>query len=126
MSLIPIIARPFLGSLAGGQLASQLGHNPLQAIGGAIGGKKGEQIGKKIEKGIVDTGKKVGKKVKKLFGFNEGGKVRRPPVAYRRGGTVQGAGSIIVKPIYKSPGFRVGESPRQFNKGGRVKKRTKK
>lgn len=47
-------------------------------------------IGKKIEKGITGTAKKVGKAFKKAFHFQEGGKVRRPPVAYRNGGKVKG------------------------------------
>lgn len=47
-------------------------------------------VGKKIEKGIVGTAKKVGKFFKKAFHFQEGGKVRRPPVAYKRGGRVKG------------------------------------
>ncbi len=46
-------------------------------------------VGKKIEKGVVGTAKKVGNFFKKAFHFQEGGKVRRPPVAYKKGGRVK-------------------------------------
>ena len=55
-------------------------------LGGAVGslfGKKGARVGRKIGSGIVGIGRK-------LFGFQNGGKVRQPPVrAFKKGGVVQ-------------------------------------
>lgn len=60
-------------------LGGELGGSAGGAIGG-IFGKKGKKVGKKIGRAL---GKAAG-----FLGFKEGGRVRRPPVGYAKGGPV--------------------------------------
>lgn len=50
------------------------------AVGGAIAGKKGASIGKALGGGVKLLGH--------AFGFEQGGRVRRPPTAFKYGGAV--------------------------------------
>lgn len=89
---------------------------PQVALGGEVGGAAGSAIGSLFGK----KGKKIGRKVGKIagkvlghFGFQDGGRVRRPPVKpavmpYRKGGAVPfnkkprhmvGGGSVIAHPL---------------------------
>lgn len=90
---------------------------PQVALGGEIGGAAGGAIGGLFGK----KGKKIGRKVGKIagkvlghFGFQEGGRVRRPPVKaavmpYKHGGAVRAfnkrprhmvnGGSVISHPL---------------------------
>lgn len=66
---------------------------PQVALGGELGGSAGGAIGGLFGKKGKKVGKKVGKLVGKaagFFGFQEGGRVRRPPVyAFAKGGPVK-------------------------------------
>ena len=71
-----------------GKASDKITGGILGGIGGAIGGRKGKRVGKKIARGLRSVRKA-------LFGFNEGGKVRKVPMM------VQGynAGGVIVRPL---------------------------
>ena len=71
---------PVAGKLLGGA-AQSIGGGIGGGIGGLIGGKKGKKIGKTI-------GGFGGKLLKGIFGFETGGKVRRPVRAFTAGGVV--------------------------------------
>jgi hypothetical protein len=81
-------AVPFLVAREAKNLAPQA----LGGLGGAlgsIGGSKGKRIGTQVGKAVGSGVKKFGH----MFGFVNGGRVRRPPVAgvgYRSGGRVAG------------------------------------
>jgi hypothetical protein len=72
--------------------AKNLAPAALGGLGGAlgsIGGSKGKRIGTAVGKAVGSGVKKFGH----MFGFADGGRVRRPPmvgVGYRRGGRVAG------------------------------------
>jgi len=73
---------PVAGKLLGGA-AQSIGGGIGGGLGGLIGGKKGKKIGKAI-------GGFGGKVLKGIFGFEEGGKVRKLPVrAFKKGGVVK-------------------------------------
>ena len=61
-------------------------------IGKLIGGKKGAKIGKKVGRGIAKIGRKI-------FGFNDGGKVRQVPMRVRG----YNAGGMILEPAVIRP-----------------------
>jgi len=61
-------------------------------IGKLIGGKKGAKIGKKIGQGLAKVGRKI-------FGFNDGGKVRQVPMRVKG----YNAGGMILEPAVVRP-----------------------
>lgn len=80
-------ARPYVGKAVeagGGALGGGLGK--------LIGGKKGQKVGKKIGRGLAKVGRKI-------FGFNDGGKVRQVPMRVRG----YNAGGMILEPAVIRP-----------------------
>lgn len=80
-------AKPLIGQAAeagGGAIGG--------GIGKLIGGKKGQKVGKKIGRGLAKVGRKI-------FGFNDGGKVRQIPMRVKG----YNAGGMILEPAVVRP-----------------------
>lgn len=73
-----------------GKVADKASEGALGGIGGAIGGQKGKKIGKTIAKGLSSVRKGI-------FGFNDGGKVRKVPMMV----TGYNAGGVIARPMVR-------------------------
>lgn len=73
-------------------LAGALAHeakNALPGVGAGVGGMVGGLFGRKGRKAGAKVGSALGGLARKLIPFQAGGKVRHPPVGYRRGGRVK-------------------------------------
>lgn len=79
-----------IGKNIAGKASDKITGGILGGVGGLIGGKKGKKIGKSIAKGMSSVRKS-------LFGFNEGGKVRKVPMVV----TGYNAGGVIAKPMVR-------------------------
>ena len=102
---IPIIsrglvsaARPVLGGAA-----NKATTGVLSGVGSAVAGKKGKKVGKAVARGLNSVRRS-------LLGFQSGGKVRKMPTGYAKGGRirpVKGRNNVLNSPVPAVMGYKL-------------------